>query len=59
MGLPGWEPNPALSRSESAPVRRRGGPENGVLTFLPSEKLKAPLRGSLDQLVSLPFGRRN
>ena len=34
MDLPGWGQNPALSRSESTPVRRCGGPENrGNLNF--------------------------
>ena len=55
MDLPGWGQNPALSRSESTPVRRCGGPENGGNFNFGrvgyQQELKAPLRGLLDQLV--------
>ena len=59
MDLPGWGQNPALSRSESTPVRRCGGPENrgnlnfGVGRVGYQQELKAPLRGLLDELVYL------
>ena len=55
MDLPGWGKNPALSRSESTPVRRCGSPENGEISILGwvgyQQELKAPLCGLLDQLV--------
>ena len=64
MDLPGWGQNPALSRSESTPVRRCGGPENrGNLNFgvgrVPARTQSTSTRFAGSTSIFCRFGRKN